>query len=82
MKTVLGGAGASLADRGGRATVRDVMNYAEPIGPINRHNPGPGLRGGTNVGNGPDMGGTGDGAGGYAGIGGSNHGCCGSQGRY
>lgn len=67
---------------GGILQSRDVMNYVEPTGPINRHNPGPGLRGGTNLGHDDNMGSTGDGAGGSPGLHGSNRGCCGSQGRY
>lgn len=67
---------------GGIKQARDVMNYREPTGPINRHNPSPGLPGGTNVGQGPNMGATGDGGGGSPGLHGENKGYCGSQGRY
>jgi hypothetical protein len=59
----------------------DVMNYKPPQGPKNIMDPkSPGLHGanrGTT--NGPDSAG---GQGGSPGIGVTNHGCCGSQGRY
>lgn len=65
---------------GGVLSSRDVLNYQEPTGPINRHRPSPGLPGGTNVGH-AQNGGTGDGATGSPTIGGENLGNCGSQGR-
>lgn len=61
--------------------VKDVMNYSPPQGPKNIMDPkSPGLHG-VNQGttNGPDRGGPHSGS---PGIGGTNHGCCGSQGRY
>jgi hypothetical protein len=60
---------------------KDVMNYKPPLGPKGIMDPkGPGIHG-SNHGNenGPDMGGSHSGS---PGLGGTNHGCCGSQGKY
>lgn len=60
---------------------KDVMNYKPPTGPKGIMAPqSPGLHG-SNAGNtnGPDRGGSHSGS---PGLGGTNHGCCGSQGRY
>jgi len=60
---------------------KDVNNYSPPCGPKNINDPhSPGLHGknqGTT--NGPDSPGRESGS---PGLGGTNHGCCGSQGRY
>lgn len=60
---------------------KDVMDYKPPTGPRNIMDPkSPGLHG-ENKGNtnGPDSGGRHSGS---PGLGGTNHGCCGSQGKY
>lgn len=60
---------------------KDVMNYQAPRGPKGIMDPKtPGIHG-SNYGiqNGPDRGGSHSGS---PGIGGTNHGCCGSQGKY
>lgn len=74
---------ASTASCGGvcEGDTRDVMNYSPPKGPKGIMDPkSPGIHG-SNYGNqnGPDRGGSHSGS---SGIGGTNHGCCGSQGRY
>jgi len=68
------------ASNGGQMTPKDVMNYKPPQGPRNIMDPkSPGLHGRNdgNV-NRPQ----GAQSSGSPGIGGTNHGCCGSQGRY
>jgi hypothetical protein len=60
---------------------KDVRNYSPPMGPKGiTQSQSPGLHG-SNAGNtnGPDNGGS---HGGSPGLGGTNHGCCGSQGKY
>lgn len=69
------------ASSGGVTSAGDVNNYQPPQGPKGIMSPqGPGLHG-TNAGNtnGPDRGGSHSGS---PGLGGTNHGCCGSQGKY
>lgn len=60
---------------------KDVRNYQAPQGPKNIMDPkSPGLHGSNHgIVNGPDNGGPHSGS---PGIGGINHGCCGSQGKY
>lgn len=71
---------AGRASSGGKQSPKPI-DYATPQGPKGIMNPqSPGLHG-SNAGNtnGPDSGGSHSGS---PGIGGTNHGCCGSQGRY
>lgn len=71
---------AEPASCGGVLKARDVMNYQPPTGPINQKRPGPGLKGGTYLGEGPrfmDH----DPVTGSPGIHGTNYGNAGSQGR-
>jgi hypothetical protein len=87
MRDILGGFGPesnqpmqASAGKGGVTSGRDVNRYAMPQGPKNiMDSKSPGLHG-TNHGteNGCDS----SSESGSAGIGGTNHGCCGSQGRY
>lgn len=87
-REILGGFGPNSlqpqkprATSGGVTTSKDVMNYMPPQGPTNIMDPkGPGLHG-TNHGNeAKNM--HGGKHSGSSGIGGTNHGCCGSQGKY
>ena len=70
---------AGRATNGGQMPVRDVRNYAAPQGPKGIMQSGPGLHG-SNSGNTRQP--TGKSSSGSPGIGGTNHGCCGSQGRH
>lgn len=89
-RDILGGFGpnssqpqASGVSRGGvlPGDTKDVNNYKPPQGPKNINDPhSPGLHGSNKgITNGPDNGGSHSGS---PGLGGTNHGCCGSQGRY
>lgn len=87
-RDILGGFGpnssqpqASVASNGGQVPTKDVRNYQEPQGPKGIMDPkGPGLHGSNHgIGNGSNNGGSHSGS---PGIGGTNHGCCGSQGKY
>lgn len=89
-REILGGFGpnsrqpqAPTAECGGvcEGDTVDVRNYSPPQGPKNIMDPkSPGLHGGNHgIVNGPRNGGPHSGS---PGIGGTNHGCCGSQGKY
>jgi hypothetical protein len=66
---------------GGKPNVKP-NKYSPPVGPINLHEPGPGLGGGTNIGQGQTFHDH-DGAVGHPGLeGGNNHGNSGSQGEH
>lgn len=70
--------------RGGITSGKDVMRYAPPQGPKGINDPqSPGIHG-ANSGMDGSQGSTHDALqkGGSVGLGGINHGCCGSQGRY
>jgi hypothetical protein len=85
---ILGGFGpnssqpqASVASSGGYSNKRDINTYCPPQGPKGIMDPKtPGLHGSNHgIENGPDMGGSHSGS---PGIGGTNHGCCGTQGKH
>lgn len=72
---------SSVASKGGRPNDRGVMNYHAPTG-IKGQTSGPGL--GTEAHKSGSQGMT-DGrcsTSGKVGLGGTNHGCCGTQGKY
>src|SRR6516225_9393923 len=71
---------SGAATSGGVTSARDVHNYSAPQGPTNiMESQSPGLHG-SNSGNTRQP--TGKSSSGGPGIGGTNHGCCGSQGRH
>lgn len=70
-----------MSREGGEVPVKDVRNYSPPQGPKGIMNPqSPGLHGDNKgITNGPDSGGSHSGS---PGLGGTNHGCCGTQGKH